>query len=354
AKSSSLSLRSSHRAGGSGSDRGPLVVLTGASGFLGRPLARQLAARGFRVRGVGRGANPSEPSIHEWVREDLSRGVRPETFAGAHAVVHAAAATSGGFAVHQRHSIDAAQNVVDSMAAAGVTRLVHISSLSVVEPPTSLRDVQDEKTARADDPRDLGPYTWGKSRSEQVVEDRCAAAEIAVRIIRPGALTDRLAPELPGLVGRRLFGPWHLCLGRPSLPIAVCDVELAAAAITWCVEHFDSAPHVVNLIDPDVDTRASLIARMREDGWRGRGLWVPISFLACAMTCARWAIGTIRGQRADRMAVWQILRPRRFDTSLSAQLIDQTRKSESMPPRLARENAAPEPADFAASGDTAA
>jgi nucleoside-diphosphate-sugar epimerase len=317
-------------------------------------LAQCLANRGYRVRGVGRGADPSEPSIHEWVRTDLSREIPPETFAGAVAVVHAAAATSGGFVVHQRHSVDAARNVVDAMAAAGVNRLVHISSLSVVRPPRSFAEVQDENTARADDPRELGPYTWGKSRSEQVVEDECGAAEIALRVIRPAALTDHRAPELPGLVGRRLFGPWHLCLGRPSLPFAACDVQLAAAAIAWCVGHFDSAPPAVNLIDPDIDTRKSLIERMRDDGWRGRGVWVPIPMLAGAMSSARWAIAAFRGQRAERMAVWQILRPRRFDTALSARIIDQARKSESVPLRFPGGDASRAPADLAASGGTAA
>lgn len=335
------------------SSDGRLVVVTGASGFLGRRLARHLAARGYRVRGVGRGRDPEERSIHEWVRTDLSRGITPETFAGAYAVVHAAAATSGGFVVHQRHSVDAARNVVDSMAAAGVTRLVHISSLSVVRPPRSLAEVQDENTTRADDPRELGPYTWGKSRSEQVIEDRCAAGEISLRVIRPAALTDHTAPEVPGLIGRRLFGPWHLCLGRPSLPFAACDVELAAAAIAWYVENFESAPRLVNLMDPDVTTRASLLRSMRDDGWNGRGVWVPIPMLAAAMSGARLAISAARRQRPEKMAVWQILRPRRFDTSISAQVIAATRKSETPQLHFSVGPIVSGPAGYAASGRTA-
>lgn len=329
-----LSVRASTATAAPQVDDPPLVVLTGASGFLGRPVARHLAGLGYRVRGVGRGADPGEPSIHEWVRADLSRSVPRGAFAGASAVVHAAAATSGGFVVHERHSVDAARNVVDAAAEAGVNRFVHISSLSVVSPPASLAEVQDENTPRAENARDLGAYTWGKTESELVVENRCAAAEIPVCIIRPAALIDRSAPDLPGLVGRRLFGKWHLCLGRPSLPFAVCDVELAARVIAQCVEDFASAPRIVNLIDPQVPTRRALIERMRADGWNGRGVWVPISMLAAAMSVARRAISLMRGQRADRLAVWQVLRPRRFDVAVSARLIDQTRKSSAGEPAL--------------------
>src|SRR2546425_4073013 len=36
------------------------------------------------------------------------------------------------------------------------------------------------------------------------------------RVIRPAALVDWTNPEMPGLVGRRLFGSWHLGFGRPG------------------------------------------------------------------------------------------------------------------------------------------
>jgi hypothetical protein len=76
----------------------------------------------------------------------------------------------------------------------------------------------------------------------------------------PGALVDWDEPTLPGVMGRRLFGRWHLGLGRPSLPIAVCDVARCAEAIAWCARHFEKAPPVVNLLDPAIATR--------RDSWR--------------------------------------------------------------------------------------
>src|SRR5207245_5993668 len=47
---------------------GPLAVVTGAAGFLGRRVACDLARRGFRVRGIGRSERPDDPHVHEWVR----------------------------------------------------------------------------------------------------------------------------------------------------------------------------------------------------------------------------------------------------------------------------------------------
>lgn len=309
-----------------GTTGAPVIAVTGASGFLGRALAQKLAERGFRVRGIGRGPDPQRPSIHEWIRTDVSRALAPTAFEGVRAVVHAAAATSGGFSAHQRHSVDSARRVVDAAAAAGLRRLVHISSISVVRPPSSYRELQSESTPLAEDAQTLGAYTWGKCASEELLMQRADAAGISVRVIRPAALTDHRTPELPGLAGRRLFGRWHLLLGRPSHSFAACDVELAAEAIAWTVECFDEAPPVVNLLDPAIDTRATLIRQLRSDGWQGRGVWVPISFLAFTVKAIQGALSVVRGRKADGPDVWKVLRPRRFDRSVSKRVLDAMRR----------------------------
>jgi predicted dehydrogenase/nucleoside-diphosphate-sugar epimerase len=297
-----------------------LAVVTGARGFLGTEIARALS----HVRGIGRGDRPDDPHLHGWVAADLSDRLSPDAVAGADVVVHAAAETSGGYAEHQRNTIDATRNLLHAMHAARVHRLVLVSSLSVIRPPRTVWERQDEATPRPRNPRPLGPYTWGKCLQEELVEREAAALGIAIRIVRPGALMDWDEPTLPGVMGRRLFGNWHLGLGRPSLPIAVCDVARCADAIAWCVANFETAPPVVNLFDPAIATRRALIARLRADGWTGRMIWVPISVLALGLKTARAAISIGRGRWPEALAVWSILRPRRFDTRLATGMLDAT------------------------------
>src|SRR6185436_581423 len=223
------------------------VVVTGARGFLGAEIARALSP----VRGVGRGRAAGTPHVAQWFTADISQGLNPDALAGADIVVHAAAEVAGGFPEHQRNSVAATEQLLRAMQAAGVHRLVHVSSLSVIEPPHG-RERQSESTPRPADARVYGPYTWGKCAQEDLIERQAAALGIETRIVRPGALIDPNEPEFPGLMGRRLVGPWHLGLGRPGLPIAVIDVDRCADAIAWCVRHFDEAPRVVNLLDPSV------------------------------------------------------------------------------------------------------
>jgi nucleoside-diphosphate-sugar epimerase len=263
--------------------------------------------------------------VEEWAVADLSTGLPPRTLAGASVVVHAAAETAGGYDAHQRNTIDATRHLLHAMRAAGVSRLVLVSSLSVLRPPRTPWERQHEGTPRPSDPRPLGPYVWGKSLQEALVEREAAALGISTRIIRPGALVDWSEPELPGVMGRHLFGRWHLGLGRPSLPIAVCDVDRCAEAIAWCTKHFDEAPAVVNLFDPALTTRGSFVARLREDGWTGRIVWVPISAVSLGLTTARAALSLLHGRLPKKVAAWSILKPRHYDSRAAATLLEAAR-----------------------------
>jgi len=312
-----------------GNTAAPLTVVTGARGFLGSAIARALP----RVRGIGRGAKPDDAAVEDWVTADLSGGLSRSAIEGADVVVHAAAETAGGYDAHQRNTIDGTRHLLLTMRDAGVSRLVLVSSLSVLRPPRTPWERQDEQTPRPPDPRRFGAYTWGKCLQEELVEREAAALGITTRIIRPGALVDWRDGSLPGLMGRRLFGNWYLGLGRPQLPIAVCDVEQCAEAIAWCATHFDEAPPVVNLLDPTVATRADFAARLRSRGWNGRILWVPISVLALGLTTARGLFSLARGRWPERLAAWSVLKPRRYRVRVAESMLGVVKRHDAGPRR---------------------
>ena len=299
-------------------DKAALIAVTGARGFLGSKVVRALG----RARGIGRTADVDRPPAVEWITADLSSPISPDVVAGVDVVVHAAAETAAGFDGHQRNTIDATRHLLHAMHEAHVTRLVLVSSLSVLRPPRTRWERQDERTPRAGDARPLGPYVWGKTEQEALVEREAPALGIEVRIIRPGALIDWRDPELPGLMGRRLFGRWHLGLGRSSFPIAVCDVDRCADAIAWCATHFDETPAVVNLFDPSSATRGAVLRRLRDDGWTGRVVWVPISLVSLGLVGAHAMLALGRGRRPHKVAAWSVLRPRQFDAREAARLLD--------------------------------
>ena len=308
----------SPRAAGAGGS--PLAVVTGAAGFFGRTISRELANRGFRVRGIGRSDRPDDPHVHDWVRADLAEEIAPAALDGAAVVVHAAAETSGGFEAHERNTVGATRQVLRAMAVTQIRRLVYVSSISVLRPPRPFWERQTEGTPLAARPERLGPYTWGKCGAEELVTAAQARQEIEARIIRPAALVDWEQIELPGLLGRHLFGRWHLGFGRPGLPLAVCEVERASAAVAWCADNFADAPPIVNLLDPAIRTRGQLLSRFRERGWHGHVLWVPIRLLAGAVMITR-ILAALAGRKGGRLSVWSVLRPRRYDAALATRVL---------------------------------
>ncbi len=311
----------SSRPVGGAAESGRIAVLTGARGFLGKEIARALTERGIRVRGIGRGGDPEDPNIPEWLSLDLGRGLNPKVLQGAEVVVHAAAETSGGYEAHQRNSIDATRNVVSAMKQAGISRLVYISTLSVLRPPKTPWEVQNEATPMPADPKSFGAYAWGKTLAERIIAEEAPGQGISTRILRPAALVDWRDIELPGLLGRRLFGTWHLGLGRPSLPMAIIDVGLAGEVIAWSADRFEEAPAVVNLMDASLMTRREIFAAFRRRGWSGRVIWVPISMMAGLVMVIKTLISLARFQRPGGLAAWSVLRPRRYDPGVSQRLL---------------------------------
>src|SRR5437870_2340998 len=156
------------------------------------------------------------------------------------------------------------------MSAAGATRLVYISSLSVLRPPRTSWERLGERTPLAPlEARHLGAYAWGKTEAERVVAAEAGPLRIQTRILRPAALVDCSNPEVPGFVGRHLFGRLHLGLGRPGLPFPACDVERAAAVVASCAVRFEAAPAAVNLSEPALRSLGRPPARSR--GVRAHG-----------------------------------------------------------------------------------
>src|SRR5260370_35623497 len=102
------------------------------------------------------------------------------------------------------------------MSAAGVRRLIYVSSISVLRPPRSLRERQNEQTPLASRAERLGAYTWGKCAAEELVA--AAGRGLQGRIVRPGALAGRGPTSPPGPLGRPLVGARSLGRCAPALP----------------------------------------------------------------------------------------------------------------------------------------
>lgn len=226
----------------------PAVLVTGATGFVGRRLAAALVARGGRVRALTRrpsGLEELERSGVEIVRGDLDDPASLVRAAeGASVVFHAAGRVSdwGPREAFLRTNAEGTRNVVGACRQAGVARLVHLSSLTVLGLPRDGRLVSEGTTTATPKRGDF--YTESKLLAERCVVEAHGKGGLATTVVRPGAIWGPGDPNvIPRVVrllrrgamplvggGRNLLGLTHVTNLVHGLVLAA-DTEAAAGRL---------------------------------------------------------------------------------------------------------------------------
>jgi nucleoside-diphosphate-sugar epimerase len=174
---------------------GAKIAVTGATGFLGRYVVRTLSDRRAKVIGVVR--NPGRvPELAaqgvELRKADLaSRDALVQGFAGADALVSNAALFSirnQNWADHIRTNVEGTRNVFEAAVAAGVKRLVHVSSVAVYR--SGGKRISEESSQHGDDSpqRPWTVYPISKALSEQLAWRLAAEHDLDLTTIRPCAI----------------------------------------------------------------------------------------------------------------------------------------------------------------------
>lgn len=317
---------------------GPRVAVTGGTGLLGRATLDALLRRQAAPVSVSR-REPApwerEPGV-EYVAHDLSQPLPSDLFEGVDVVVHCAAATSGGWDAHQRHSVHATENVLRAAAGAGVRRMVHVSSVAVLARPPRGESLREESPL-VEDAASAGPYVHGKLASEQLAVRLADGLGVELRIIRPGAIVDWEAYDPPGRLGRRI-GNWFVAVGRPREEMGVVDLEFAAATLAWLALEEDAAPALLNLIAPAPPTRRALVDRLRRDNPTLKVVWVPRALIVPALNVAGLLNRLVRSGAA--LNAGEIFGHRDWDTRRIAELEDRIRSLSREPNQETRPEAA--------------
>ncbi len=234
-------------------------LVTGANGSLGRATVKQLREAGHRVRVFVRRLPKYPVAGVEYAFGNLGDPVAVDrAVEGARKVIHIGAAMSGGWAEHKCGTVVGTQNVIHACKRHGVTQLIHISSMSVIDwAGSEAGRVVDEAAALEPRAAERGAYTRAKLEAEQLV---AAAANhgLPVVILRPGQIFGGGIPLINGAVARHAGSKW-LVLGDGKLELPLVYIDDVVDAILAADDKQLTGGEVIQLIDPEVLTQEQVL-----------------------------------------------------------------------------------------------
>jgi 2-alkyl-3-oxoalkanoate reductase len=237
------------------------VLVTGATGDVGRYVTARLLADGMAVRALSRSGSDPLPRDVELTRGDLTA---PQTLeravAGMDAVVHCAAHLGGGGrALHCKVNVGGTHALLAAAQRVRVGRLVHLSTVAV---HGRKGDGQVVRPADGHDPfpelRD--DYAWSKICAERWVHLYRVHGGLDAVVLRPGIVYGGRRAFL-ARVARRAVGPLLVVLGSPRMLLPLVHVRDVAEAVVRALRSRRAPSEPLDLVGPGMPTQAEYLAR---------------------------------------------------------------------------------------------
>lgn len=272
----------------------PRLLITGATGFLGRAVVNAALDAGHAVTAVARTAAALENApwrgragITGVVIDLASSGAREaldSALAEVDCVVHTAMAS--GAVDHATSTVAATDTLIGAITARREPPFILlISSLSVYNYASMPTDRQiDETTPLEPEPHMRDAYCRAKLAQEALARRAAQRAGLRVTVLRPGAIVGpgRLRTSRLGFG----LGPLLVMPGGAA-PIPLIGVDQCAALIlraTWSVPSQNDIPilsgsgafAVINLVDRDQPTQRDYARHLASQGWPHLTLRIPL------------------------------------------------------------------------------
>jgi predicted dehydrogenase/nucleoside-diphosphate-sugar epimerase len=239
------------------------VLVTGATGLIGRHLVQRLLQTGIRLRILVRRQPPAEfmndGNIEVFLGDLGDPTAVDRAVAGTEIVYHVGATMKGGADDHERGTVCGTQNIVESVLRHHVYRLVYISSLSCLHAAASGRDaIVTEDWPVEPSPTKRGAYTQAKTEAEKIVRDAVRHRHLRAVLLRPGRVFGPGMTLLTPEVARRM-GNFFVILGDGTREPPLVYVEDVVNAIVLAAENSKFDGSVFHIVDQTHVTQNQLV-----------------------------------------------------------------------------------------------
>lgn len=255
------------------------VLVTGASGFVGRPLVAYLSAHGFEVRAASRGPIADAKAAVETVAlPDLSRNFDATSLVeGCNAVVHLAgiahSTTRIPEADYQAVNCDAAHTLALAARAAGVSRFVYVSSVRAQTGPSAIGALTEAGDAHPTD-----AYGRSKLAGERAVMDALAGSDTEPVILRPVLMYGPGCKGNMATLMRVARTNWPLPLGAMRARRSVLGIENFCSAVVHAIRERSCSGGTFLVADPVPVTAPQIVAAFRRGLAKPHGIFtIPVT-----------------------------------------------------------------------------
>jgi 2-alkyl-3-oxoalkanoate reductase len=277
------------------------ALVTGASGFLGGNLVAALCGRGVKVRALVRSTSDLRCLTGlgaEIVRGDVCEPASlHEAARGQQVVFHTAAKVPdwGPRREFFRVNLDGTRNLVAACQDAGVERLVHVSSMTVLGLPRQGAAV-DEQSPYDPSPKDA--YTASKIAAEEIVLAANGQRDLSTVAIRPGAIWGPGDPSITPRIAALLRRGRAVYIGRASNRLALSHVDNLTLGLRLAAETPAAAGQVYHLTDGETVTAREVIDGLAALLGTARPRWSVPFFLIYAAAAAMEGVARFLRRRA--------------------------------------------------------
>jgi nucleoside-diphosphate-sugar epimerase len=285
-----------------------LVLVTGATGFIGTRLVERLLQMGFvHLRCLARPSSDTsqmeilsrrypEANLEIIVGNLLSKEDCAKATRGVSVVFNLAAGTGQkSFPDAFMNSVVTTRNILEAIGSqSALRRFVTVSSFAVYS--NAKGAVLDESSPIEHRPELRGEaYCFAKVKQEQVAAELCNKTGIPHVIVRPGYVYGPGKEGISDRIGIDTFGVFIHLGGANSIPLTYVDNCAEAIALAGLCEGVEG--EIFNVVDDDLPTSRQFLRMYKDNVRRFRSLYVPhaISYALCAFweRYVKWSSGQL-------------------------------------------------------------